>query len=121
MNHKENLSNNPKSSTSVVWLMINSDPARAIEFDPFNINFRKGYFRFIQDFETKRKEFGRRAKAIDVNEDTLTNEFCEWMFPRLDALFGEGTSAKAFGEVRTLNMLFQFFEGIKPYIQARKK
>ena len=121
MNQKENLSNDPKNSTSVIRLAINSDPARAIEFNPYSLSFRMSFLRFIKDFEVKRVEYYKHKKEIDSNAELavkLEKELCEWMIKKIDALFGNGTSKKAFGDSLTLDMFSQFFEGIKPYIHG---
>ena len=52
----------------------------------------------------------------------LLHEACDFMRDEIDTVFGEGTSEKAFGEYRSLDMIEQFFTGITPYIQkARQK
>jgi hypothetical protein len=120
--------------TGIKRVMINDDPSRVIEFSPEDVAFAEKFYSLIHAFETKQSEYDRRSKAIDENKAVdasglpanvsdglaLLREVCEFMRGEIDGLFGAGTSQKAFGDARTLDMFVQFFDGITPFIKTAR-
>lgn len=116
-------------------IAVNGDEKRVIEFNPEDIVFVEKFYGLIKQFEAKEAEFRQRAEEIGANEGVdelgipvntaesirLALELCDYLRGQIDAVFGAGTSQKAFGEARTLNMFEQFFEGITPFIQGTRK
>jgi hypothetical protein len=120
--------------TGIKRVMINDDPTRVIEFNPEDVTFAEKFYSLIHAFEAKQVEYDRRSKMIDDNTAVdasglpanvsdglaLLREVCEFMRGEIDGLFGAGTSQKAFGDARTLDMFVQFFEGITPFIKSAR-
>ncbi len=116
-------------------IAVNGDEKRVIEFNPEDIVFVEKFYGLIKQFEAKEAEFQQRAEEIGAVEGVdelgipvntaesirLALELCDYLRGQIDAVFGAGTSQKAFGEARTLNMFEQFFEGITPFIQGTRK
>ena len=121
--------------SGVKRIAVNSDETLVIEFNPEDIVFVEKFYGLIKQFEAKEAEFRQRAEEIGANEGVdelgipvntvesirLALELCDYLRGQIDAVFGAGTSQKAFGEARTLNMFEQFFEGITPFIQGARK
>lgn len=114
-------------------IAINDDPERVIVFNPQDISFAERFYQLLQDFEAKQVEYQARADELDnqeldehgipsrIDESlALLREVCEFLKGRIDHLFGEGTSRKAFGDAMTLGMFEQFFEGIVPFVQTAR-
>lgn len=114
--------------------MINDDPQRTIEFDPEDLNFIDGFYELIGEFEAKEAEYSKRAEELQSDEQldgygipknmkaviTLAKEVCEYMKEKVDQVFGDGTSEKAFGKAMALDMFGQFFDGVTPYISSAR-
>ncbi len=130
--------NSLKIDTGTIRLAIERDgkpTGDGISFNPGDILFAEKYYRLTDRLTEKDKEYKKRAAALDENkaEDengipinageriALSGEICNEICSELDILFGEGTSNKAFGEVRNFDVLYQFFDGIKPFIQSARK
>ena len=122
-------------NTGEIKLMINEDPERVIEFNPDDIGFINEFYNLISEFDKKEKEYIERteeaAKNTEVDQygipkntgDTLKilKDFCEYMRTQIDCIFGEGTSDTAFGTTNTIDMFAQFFEGITPYVEKKRR
>jgi hypothetical protein len=121
--------------TGVKRIAINDDPTRVIEFNPSDVLFAERFYALMQEFEAKQGEYARRADELDVHSlerdehDLPLNlgeglaflrEVCEFMRGRIDALFGPGTSQKAFGDTLALEVFEQFFVGITPFFQRAR-
>ena len=119
-----------------VQLAINDDPERVISFVPEDVLFAERFYHLLDALREKEVEYRDRVavlgenKAVDaygIPENApagiaLLHEVCDFMRDEIDTVFGEGTSEKVFGEVRSLDMIEQFFKGVTPYIQkARQK
>lgn len=123
------------SSPNAVRLAINDDPKRVIEFDPSDLQFIDNFYSLITTFEKKEKEFKARDRALQANKDkdkygmpknvkgriALNREMCSFMKKQIDLVFGEGTSEIAFGKADNLEMIVQFFDGITPFIENKRK
>ncbi len=118
-------------NTGEIRLTINNDPSREIAFNPNDLGFVESFYDLISEFEKKSKEF--EAKANGIEEETeldengiyknmkqrigFTREVCQYLRDKLDGVFGAGTSNTVFGNVNTLDMFPEFFDGIIPFIQ----
>jgi len=116
-------------------ILVNDDENRVITFNPHDILFTERFYNLLSNFDAKAKEFSQKADEIGLDENdlddngipkktgeviALTREVCEYMRAQIDHVFGEGTSQAAFGDMNTLNMFEQFFEGITPFIQKER-
>lgn len=123
-----------KINTGEIRLCINDDETRVIVFNPTDILFVEKYYALVRDLEVKQAEYLRRSAQIEkvtgVNDDGLPvnmderiailREACEYMRGRIDYLFGDGTSQKAFGDAMILEAFEQFFNGVTPYVQKSR-
>lgn len=121
--------------TGSIRLAINGDENRIIEFNPEDIVFVEKFYNLIKEFEVKEVEFREKAEKIAESQaeldgngipvNTLENiqlvrDLCDYLRDKIDAVFGAGTSAKAFEDAQTLNMFEQFFTGITPFVQKAR-
>lgn len=121
-------------NTGEIRLTINGDENRVISFNPNDLQFIDNLYNLLADFENKEKEYKQRDTEIDKNTELnsygapinlkdkikLVKEICSYMREKIDIVFGEGTSQKAFGNVNTIDMFEQFFEGVTPYIEKAR-
>lgn len=113
-------------------IAINDDPNRVIEFNPNDPLFAARFFQLYREFDEKRLELEAQAAALDAGRNIVdangipTNieagikfmvDTANFMRDRIDHVFGEGASQKAFGESRDIEMIVQFFEGMTPFVQ----
>jgi hypothetical protein len=124
---------NLRIDSGAVELTINDGPEVLI-FNPSDINFAKGFYNLLKTFNSKQKEYEERARVIDANTTldadglpaniadgmALIDDICNFTFEQIDLLFGKGASKKVFGELRTINMFEQFFQGITPYLRSAR-
>jgi hypothetical protein len=120
--------------TGVKRVAINDDPNRIIEFNPKDVVFAERFYGLIGEFKSAEKDFVSRAEALDAVKEIdelglpvnagerikLLREVCEWAREKIDQVFGEGTSQKAFGDAIGLDLFSQFFEGITPFIEGAR-
>jgi hypothetical protein len=114
---------------------INDDETRVIEFDPTDILFAERFYDLYKDMDAKNVELNIKKKQIDASAQTkdangistniregldLVREVCDFMREKIDNVFGPGTSQKAFGEARSIEMIVQFLEGITPFIERSR-
>lgn len=108
-----------------------------IAFNPYDVTFAERFYEIFQEFSAKQKEYEARAEQLDaanaeVDQNGLPwkfdqgiaflREVCEFMYEKIDRLFGEGTSTVVFRGSLNIDMIGQFFEGITPFIeQARSE
>jgi len=123
--------NNININTGEIRLTINGDESRVIVFHPNDLQFVDNLYSLLADFENKEKEYKEKEAELDKNTDVnaygipvnlkdkleLMKEACEYTRGKIDYVFGEGTSQKVFGNMNTLDMFEQFFDGVTPYIQ----
>lgn len=124
-----------KINTGVKRIAINDDPERVLEFNPSDVTFAERFYQLLGDFEAKQAEYEKRAEVLDANPEELDarglpanigqklafmREVCEFMYGKIDYLFGAGASKKIFGEALNLEAVGQFFDGIVPFIQASR-
>jgi len=116
---------------SVKRIAINDDPERVIVFDPSDVAFVERFQGLTQELVARQAEYEQRARELDqvteadelglpVNLDDrlgFMREVCEYTHGQIDALFGAGTSRKAFEGALSLEMIGEFFEGLTPFIQ----
>ena len=111
----------------VIRIAINDDPERVIEFNPHDILFAERFYKLLHEFEDREGEFSAKADELDAVEGdnmgerlVFMREVCEFMRGQIDALFGAGTSQKAFEDALSLEMFEQFFSGITPFIRSAR-
>ena len=113
-----------KIDLGTVKLAVNDDPEKVIEFNPTDVGMAERFYDLLTEFDTKSQEYQKKAFEIDPEDIesglSLMREMCEYMRGKIDYVFGDGTSEKAFGNAMTLNMFEQFFAGITPYIQKAR-
>lgn len=123
-----------QSLSNTVRLTVNDDPARVVEFNPSDVGFVSRFYDLMDNVEAKEGEYN--AKLEEIQKDTsinsfgapnalkkeiaLTAEICDYMREQVDAVFGEGTSQTAFGDMNVPAMFGEFFDGIAPHITAAR-
>lgn len=122
-------------NTGSIRLAINDDESRVIEFNPNDLDFIDRFYGLISDFEVKEKEYQKKLDILNQNTEldsynipknmgeslALLKDICGFMRGRIDHVFGDGSSQKAFGNANTLDMFEQFFNGITPFIQQSRE
>lgn len=112
---------------AVKRIAINDDESRVIEFDPTDILFVERFYEVYRELGEKNEEYQAYLKKLDEESsgDSLSNlgegilylkETCIYLREKIDQLFGEGTSQKAFGDSLSFYAIAQFFEGMMPYL-----
>lgn len=123
-----------QSLSNTVRLTVNDDPDRVVEFNPSDVGFVSRFYDLMDNVEAKEGEYN--AKLEEIQKDTsinsfgvpnalkkeiaLTAEICDYMREQVDAVFGEGTSQTAFGDMNVPAMFGEFFDGIAPHITAAR-
>ena len=122
-------------NTGLKRVSINSDPERVIEFNPSDVAFAERFYKLLKDFEAKQVEYQARAEqldsqAVDLDEYgvpvnageklSFLREVCEFMYQKIDYLFGVGASTKIFGGSLNIDAIGQFFDGIVPFVQVQR-
>ena len=114
---------------------VNGDPDKVIKFNPTDIMFAEKFYALMDELDAKQADFlkrGTEAESVssvnnfgvptNVNDRiALQIEVCSYMRERIDYLFGEGTSQKAFGDVMKTDVIRQFFQGITPYFNKARE
>ncbi len=128
-------STTPKISLNRSKRVLINDGPDFIEFSPGDVGFAERFYAVYRDFEAKQAEYERKSKELDSHMSELDanglpanlpeglaflREACEYLRGRIDYLFGEGTSQKLFGDVLSLELIGQFFDGITPFVQAAR-
>lgn len=120
--------------TGIKRIAINDDETRVIEFNPKDVIFVERFYKTYSEIEKHLDDFKIQAKEIESEAGTDKNnlpanleqrigfmrEVCEFCNDQIDAIFGEGTAKKVFGDVLNLEMYMQFFDGITPFIQTAR-
>lgn len=111
-----------------VELAINGDENRIIKFNPNDLLFTERYYAMYAEFREKQKELEAKAEELENSElddngmpvnigeqIEFMKQTCQFVYEKIDGLFGQGTSQKVFGDALDFEMIGQFFEGITPY------
>jgi hypothetical protein len=122
-----------KISSGIVTIDVERDgqAAGSFSFNPENTSFRERVYKLFEDFREKEKELQKKDRELQIDtakdEDgmplnikaaiELEKETFQWTTQAIDSVFGEGTSAVAFGEEINLFMLYQFMDEIAPYME----
>jgi len=120
--------------TGIIRLAINDDETRVISFSPQDVCFAERFYSLLSAFEAKETEYRQKSAEIANNVSVgafgipnstgpalaLLHETNDFLRSKIDYVFGEGTSEKAFGSAITLDMFEQFFNGITPYVQKAR-
>lgn len=118
-----------------VKLAINGNEDNLLIFNPEDILFAEKFYELAKDFAQREDDFNRRLVLAQKNTAKdehglpkstpevfeLVKEICNYIWERLDIVFGEGTSAKCFGGVYSISALNQFMTGIEPYIAEARE
>ena len=125
-----------KINTGIIRLQVECDGRTdEIAFNPDDVGFVNRFCDLTKAMETKQAEYDAKIEELEKEEgfDTfgipsntkerlaLMLEICLFMREQVDMVFGAGTSQKIFGDVNTLEMFTQFFDGITPYIQKNRQ
>jgi len=128
-------------NTGTIRLKITDDrdgdrdgPERFIEFNPNDIIFAEKVYALERKFLEKQQSMEARAAELDAVEEKdefglpinteerlrFIREISDWLREQIDDLFGSGTSRKVFGDLHSLDVYEQFFEGIRPYFKKAR-
>ena len=123
-----------KIDSGLKRITTNGDPNRVIEFNPDDLLFAEKFYALVGEFERKEKQFNKEMSNLDKNESeneygipsntgerlVVVRGIIQFFRDKIDDVFGEGTSDKAFGDVMSLDVIVQFFEGIAPFVQESR-
>lgn len=105
-----------------------------ISFNPESVEFAEAFIKLLESLEEKSRELETKAKELEsLSEDEdseselqipknakenveLWKDVSTYLRSEIDVLFGENTSNIVFGSVNSLDMFFQFFDGITPFV-----
>ena len=101
-------------------LSINDDPDRIIRFNPNDVLFREKFQALSNDFQKELSSFQDKMDALTDNNKKLEleKEACLYIREKIDYLFGEGTSQIVFQDEMDVDLFWQFFDGLAPYIKT---
>jgi hypothetical protein len=103
-------------------------------FNPSDEVFAEKFYKIIQAFDERRKEFEGRAQEIDsmsgVDDLGLDKNIPErlafmkeivlFIESQIDYAFGAGASRGCFGDALSLDMFDQFFSQILPFVEKAR-
>lgn len=121
-------------STGEKNIVINGDPLRVITFNPSDVLFAEKFYRMVGEFQTRLTEYQEQSKSLDANTANdgnglpvnmqeridLMKQACNYVYEKIDSLFGVGTSEKVFQGALSMEAVIKFFQGITPYIQTAR-
>jgi len=102
-------------------------------FNPTDTLFAERFYALLGEMKKTLNDFkakGEALKTAERDEDgmpvnmqehiALQKDLCDYLREKIDKTFGDGTSQKAFDEVRNLDVYVQFFDGILPFFQQAR-
>ena len=115
-----------KISTGRVRLQIVDEAGNQrgiFSFNPSDIESAKHVIEIQKDFEMKNAEFQKRINAAETMEEKITilDELVTYFEKVIDDCFGEGSSQVLFGNDKSVEMFYDFFDGITPYYEKASK
>lgn len=115
-----------KISTGKVRLQIVDEAGNQrgiFSFNPSDIESAKRIIEIQKDFEMKNVEFQKRINAAETMEEKITilDELVTYFEKIIDDCFGEGSSQVLFGNDKSVEMFYDFFDGITPYYEKASK
>jgi hypothetical protein len=115
-----------KISTGRVRLQIVDEAGNQrgiFSFNPSDIESAKRVIEIQKDFEMKNAEFQKRINAVETIEEKITilDELVTYFEKVIDDCFGEGSSQVLFGDDKSVDMFYDFFDGITPYYEKASK
>ena len=115
-----------KISTGRVRLQIVDEAGNQrgiFSFNPSDIESAKRVIEIQKDFEMKNTEFQKRINAAETMEEKIIilDELVTYFEKVIDDCFGEGSSQVLFGDDKSVEMFYDFFEGITPYYEKASK
>lgn len=92
-------------------------------FNPSDIESAKRIIEIQKNFEMKNVEFQKRINAAETMEEKITilDELVTYFEKIIDDCFGEGSSQVLFGNDKSVEMFYDFFDGITPYYEKASK
>ena len=101
-----------------------------IRFNPNDVAFSERAYALIGEMDIAEKEYTRKAGELEAENAkdengipanmrkrlALMREICEAMRRRIDEVFGEGTSQICFGDALDMDAIWDFVEGVSPYL-----
>ena len=128
------MSDSIRVDAGIKTILINDDPDREVSFNPLDILFAEKFYALLDEFHVKDVEYKKKIKELEEIEGEdeyglpenmpetfkLFNEMLNYLFEKIDGLFGKGTSKIVFGEHRNFEMIQQFFEGLMPFIKKAR-
>lgn len=92
-------------------------------FNPSDIESAKRIIEIQKNFEMKNVEFQKRINATETMEEKITilDELVTYFEKIIDDCFGEGSSQVLFGDDKSVDMFYDFFDGITPYYEKASK
>lgn len=109
-----------RSGRIKLQILDDSGEERGIfSFNPNDIESAKRVVEVQKEFEIKNKEFQIKSKECTTTEEKikLLDEVVLYFRELIDNCFGEGSSQILFGDEKSIDMFYDFFEGITPYYE----
>lgn len=105
-----------------------------LNFDPADVVFAEKIYDLIGSLEHTQAEYETKAASLDADTRTdgfglpinardrlrFLREACEDMHGKIDAVFGDGTSAMVFGGSLSLEAIGMFFEELAPHMESAR-
>lgn len=115
-----------KIRTGRVKLQVLDDTGEVrgiFSFNPTDVESAKQIIAIQSEFTDKSKEFEARSKVCTEPKEQikLLDEIVTYFKDMIDKCFGDGSSDILFGSDKSLEMFFDFFEGITPYYEKASK
>lgn len=121
--------------TGEIVLHVNDDPTREITFNPTDVLFMERFQNLYEEVIREIEGYRVRAQELDADQrkDAIgmpvnsaerikyVKELCAMMREKIDQLFGQDTSQKAFGDTHKIEVFEQFFDAITPYVEKARK
>ena len=99
-------------------------------FNPSDAMFAEKFYKIFDEFKTTLTEYQARYDALEKDSDDapvdteaglrLIHDTCVYVREKIDYVFGAGTSQIVFGDVLKMDIFYQFFDGVLPFIKAAR-
>lgn len=115
-----------KISTGRVRLQIVDEAGNQrgiFSFNPSDIQSAKRIIEIQKEFEAKNSEFQARINNAETLEEkvTILDDLVSYFESVIDDCFGSGSSQILFGDDKSVEMFYDFFDGITPYYEKASK
>lgn len=112
-----------------------TSPDRVLVFNPKDVVFAEKFYRFYQEVKEKADLYKQKSEKVKKIQPTETGELpdnvqeyldllrdaCEFIYQRIDGLFGDGSSKMLFQGVLDVDLAVEFMEKITPFIQRARE